>query len=147
MALKKTISCDPLSPRQRSCRMAKIRSSETKPEKLVRSLLHRSGFRFLKNIKDLPGCPDVVLPRYRTVIFINGCFWHRHSCKLGQKIPTNNQRYWTSKFERNVKRDNENYKKLISEGWKVITIWECELKFQEEVKNRLLEELKSKITG
>ena len=137
-------SLDPLTPEERSQRMAMIRSIETKPERKVRSLLHQLGFRFRKNVKELPGCPDIVLPRYRTVVFVHGCFWHRHSkCSRGKAIPRNNQAYWISKFQRNVERDNENQKKLVSEGWKVLIVWCCELKKSpEDVINRLVSEIR-----
>ena len=138
-------SLDPLTTEERSHRMAMIRSSETKPERKVRSLLHQLGFRFRKNVKKLSGCPDIVLPRYRTVVFVHGCFWHRHSeCSRGKAIPHNNQAYWVSKFQRNVKRDNENQKKLVSEGWKVLIVWGCELKKSpEDVINCLASEIKT----
>jgi len=121
-------SKDPLDKASRSLQMARVRSQDTKPEILFRSLLHRKGFRFRKNVKDLPGKPDVVLPKYKTVIFIHGCFWHRHNCKRGQRRPTNNQAYWEAKFQKNVQRDKHNQDMLRQQGWRVITIWECELK-------------------
>ena len=107
--------------------MSRIRSKNTKPEELVRKYLFSQGFRYRKNVRDLPGCPDVVLPKYKTVIFVNGCFWHMHMCARF-KYPASNIDYWFPKLQRNVERDKENRDILLAEGWKVITVWECELK-------------------
>jgi DNA mismatch endonuclease (patch repair protein) len=108
--------------------MGSVKSKDTTPEKKIRSLLHALGYRFRLHRKDLPGRPDIVLPKYYTVIFVHGCFWHRHpGCKRAS-LPTSNVDYWEKKFERNVERDKENKDKLLKKGWKVLTIWECELK-------------------
>ena len=117
------------SPEVRSYNMSRIRSKNTKPEETVRKYLFSQGFRYRKNVRALPGCPDVVLPKYSTVIFVNGCFWHKHDCGRF-KWPTSNEEYWTTKIIRNVERDTENQKKLQEMGWRVIVIWECELKKQ-----------------
>lgn len=117
------------SPEVRSYNMSRIRSKNTKPEETVRKYLFSQGFRYRKNVRALPGCPDVVLPKYSTVIFVNGCFWHKHDCGRF-KWPTSNEEYWTAKIIRNVERDTENQKKLQEMGWRVIVIWECELKKQ-----------------
>lgn len=107
--------------------MSKIKSTDTKPEVAVRKYLFSHGFRYRKNVKTLPGKPDIVLPKYKTVIFIHGCFWHGHECKYG-KLPSSNTNFWKEKIEHNKKRD-ENQKKLLEkEGWKVLTVWQCELK-------------------
>ncbi len=111
----------------RSRNMSHIRSKDTKPEVAVRKFLFSKGFRYRKNVKDLPGCPDIVLPKYKTVIFVNGCFWHKHDCPRFV-WPSSNQEYWHAKIERNVERDKENYRLLESKGWSVIIIWECMLK-------------------
>lgn len=122
--------------------MSKINSTETEPEQLTRSMLHRAGFRFRKNVSDLPGTPDVVLPKYRAVVFVHGCYWHRHECRKGRSVPTKNREFWLEKFERNVERDAENERKLRKEGWEVLTVWGCELKNDAEaVLTRLAEEL------
>lgn len=118
---------DHLSPEERSELMSRINSTETEPEQLTRSLLHRAGYRFRKNVSDLPGTPDVVLPKYNTVIFVHGCYWHRHDCRKGRSVPTKNREFWLEKFERNVERDAENEKALKDLGWRVLTVWECEL--------------------
>ena len=108
--------------------MSRIHSKDTVPEKVVRSLLHNMGYRFRINRSDLPGKPDIVLPQYRTVIEVRGCFWHRHKrCKYST-IPKSNKNFWQKKFEKNVKRDKENHIKLKKLGWKLIVVWGCKLK-------------------
>ena len=107
--------------------MSRIRSKDTKPELIVRSALHKLGYRFRLHRKDLPGCPDIVLPKYRTLIFVHGCFWHMHeNCRDGT-LPKTNQLTWKEKLERNMERDKANVKLLESLGWKVFIIWECEV--------------------
>jgi DNA mismatch endonuclease (patch repair protein) len=106
--------------------MSLVRSKNTRPELLVRSLLHRNGFRFRVNVSKLPGTPDIVLRKYRTVIFINGCLWHGHDCKKGN-IPKSNKKYWTNKINRNIDRDRRTYSELKRLSWKVIIVWTCEL--------------------
>ena len=111
----------------RSMNMSRIRSTNSKPEEIVRKYLFSKGFRYRKNVKKLPGCPDIVLSKYKTVIFVNGCFWHKHDCPRFV-WPSSNQEYWKPKILRNVERDKNNCRELSSKGWNVITIWECELK-------------------
>ena len=118
---------DHLTKNMRSWNMSRIRSRHTKPEVIVRSLLHRLGYRFKINDNKLPGCPDVVLPKYRTVIFVHGCFWHRHKNCPKATTPGTNKEYWTKKFRNNVSRDNEVKKELEKLNWRVIIIWECEV--------------------
>ena len=116
------------TPKQRSYNMSRIRNKDTKPEELVRKYLFSQGFRYRKNDARLPGKPDIVLPKYKTVIFVNGCFWHKHEgCKYFV-WPKNNADFWKHKFESNVTRDDKNYQQLKELGWKVLIIWECELK-------------------
>lgn len=116
------------TPEQRSRNMSAIRSKDTKPEEIVRKYLFRQGFRYRKNDSRLPGKPDVVLPKYKTVIFVNGCFWHAHEgCKYFV-WPKNNSDFWKKKILGNVERDNRNITELKDSGWRVITIWECQLK-------------------
>lgn len=120
---------DVFSPEKRSQVMSRIRSKDTKPEKSIRSILHKLGFRFRINRKDLPGKPDIVLPKYKTVIFVHGCFWHQHEgCKIASK-PKSNSEFWQKKFSRNIERDKNNQEELKSMGYRVIIIWECEAKF------------------
>lgn len=118
---------DNLSPEDRRKNMSHIRSKNSKPEELVRKYLFAQGFRYRKNVAKLPGKPDIVLPKYRAVIFVNGCFWHKHDCPRFV-WPTSNTEYWKKKINGNVERDGANHKLLEETGWKVITIWECELK-------------------
>ncbi len=106
--------------------MSRISGKETKPEVLVRKFLFANGFRYRKNAKYLTGKPDIVLPKYRTVVFIHGCFWHGHSCKRGA-LPTTNIKFWKAKIGENIVRDKRNIAELESQGWKVIVIWQCEI--------------------
>ena len=127
----------------RSKNMSNIRSTNSKPEEIVRKYLFSKGFRYRKNVRTLPGCPDIVLPKYHTVILVNGCFWHKHDC--GRFVwPSSNTEYWIPKINRNVERDKQNHKKLIDMGWKVLIIWECELKknVREDRLERLIKEIK-----
>ena len=111
----------------RSRNMSHIRSKNTKPEEKVRKYLFSKGFRYRKNVRTLPGCPDIVLPKYKTVIFVNGCFWHKHDCPRFV-WPSSNEDYWIPKIQRNVERDEMNTRHLMSLGWNVLVVWECELK-------------------
>lgn len=111
----------------RSMNMSHIRSKNSKPEEMVRKYLFSKGFRYRKNVKDLPGKPDIVLPKYKTVIFVNGCFWHMHDCPRFV-WPSSNQEYWIPKIKKNAERDAENKQKLQKAGWQVLTVWECQLK-------------------
>lgn len=128
----------------RSINMSHIRSTNSKPEEIVRKYLFAEGFRYRKNVKKLPGCPDIVLPKYKTVIFVNGCFWHKHDCPRFV-WPSSNQDYWRPKILRNIERDNQSRKELETLGWKVITVWECELKkrVRENRLSKLAAEIKS----
>ena len=129
------LTMDKLTPQQRSKNMAAIRSKDTKPEMIVRRGLWKRGFRYRLNHKRLPGHPDLVLRKYRTCIFVNGCFWHGHLVEMKTmensvccKIPSTNQDFWVTKIRRNKERDKEEQKKLATMGWHCITVWECELK-------------------
>ena len=112
----------------RSYNMSQIKSKHTKPEEIVCKYLFSKGFRYRKNDKRYPGKPDIVLPKYRTIIFVNGCFWHRHEGCQYFVVPKTNTEFWVNKINRNVERDKENISKLEADGWNVITVWECELK-------------------
>lgn len=111
---------------QRSKNMAAIKSRDTKPEIFVRRALHEKGFRFRLHRRDLPGNPDIVLPRYRTVVLVHGCFWHGHGCPT-KHVPKSNSSYWTAKIARNMERDERNAAALAAGGWRTVTIWECSL--------------------
>ena len=120
---------DNLSPEKRSWNMSRIKGKDTKPELLVRSLLHRAGYRFTVNgpkNKSLPGRPDIVLPKFKAVVFVHGCYWHRHqNCKYAY-TPKSRVEFWNAKFDTNVKRDHRNQRDLKRLGWKVVVIWECQ---------------------
>jgi len=118
---------DFLSSRERSAMMAGIGARDTKPEVRVRRFLHSLGFRYRLHQGRLPGRPDIVLPRYKTCVFVNGCFWHKcPHCKKGRKMPSTNEAFWSKKIARNVERDSENHARLTAAGWRVVTIWECQ---------------------
>lgn len=130
---------DFVSKEKRSRIMRGVKGANTKPEIIVRRALHRRGFRFRVHRKDLPGKPDIVLPRYRTVIFVHGCFWHQHEgCKDGRR-PTSNVEFWDKKFETNRARDERNTQALQSLGWHVEVIWECEARDPEKLSERIEE--------
>jgi len=117
---------DRITPEQRSVIMASVRSKDTRPEIVVRRALHAMGFRFRLHVRRLPGCPDIVLPKHSVALQVRGCFWHLHRCTKG-RLPKTNTGYWLPKLEGNRARDIENDQKLRRLGWKVRTIWECEL--------------------
>lgn len=122
--------------------MSHIRSKNSKPEELVRKYLFSKGFRYRKNVKTLPGCQDIVLPIYKTVIFVNGCFWHKHDCPRFV-WPSTNEEYWRPKIMGNVERDKRNFAELQQLGWTVLTVWECELK--KKVIDATLEQLEKRL--
>jgi DNA mismatch endonuclease, patch repair protein len=107
--------------------MQAVKSKDTLPEMRVRQLLHRQGYRFRLHCSELPGCPDVVFPSRKKVVFVNGCFWHGHDCRRGSRVPKTNTDYWTRKVLRNRARDTVAHDELRNEGWQVCAIWECEL--------------------
>ena len=126
---------DTLTPKKRSWNMSRIKSKDTTPERVVRSFLHRNGFRFRLHVKDLPGTPDIVLPKYKTVIEVRGCYWHRHpGCKYAY-MPQTRMEFWQRKFAENVSRDKQTEQALKKSGWRVIVIWECEVKKRTIVMN------------
>ncbi|QIP07620.1 very short patch repair endonuclease [Bradyrhizobium symbiodeficiens] len=118
---------DKLTRVRRSWNMSRIKGRDTRPELRLRSLLHRAGFRFRLHAKQLPGRPDVLLPKYRTAIFVHGCFWHRHPGCLNATTPSTRRKFWQDKFDGNVRRDQRNLAALKAAGWTVYTIWECDL--------------------
>jgi len=131
------MTADRITPDQRSRNMSKIRGRDTKPELKVRSVLHRMGYRFRLHRKDLPGKPDIVLPKHSTAIFVHGCFWHRHSCPNGRAMPSTNRDFWERKFAENVVRDRRNRRELTRLGWRVLVIWECQTKSVSALEQRL----------
>jgi DNA mismatch endonuclease (patch repair protein) len=118
---------DVLTPEQRRLNMSRIRGRDTKPELLLRRGLHARGLRFRLHRKDLPGCPDLIFPRFRAVVFVHGCFWHRHACPMF-KVPETRREFWLKKISQNVKRDRKAVVALQHEGWRVLTVWECALR-------------------
>lgn len=131
------------SPEVRSYNMSRIRGKNTKPEDLVLKFLFSKGLRYRKNDKRYPGKPDAVFPKYKTVLFVNGCFWHSHEGCPEFVMPKSRLDYWKPKLEKNKQRDIDNEAALIADGWNVITVWECELKkdVRDERLNRLFEQI------
>lgn len=129
---------DTVTPDVRSRIMARVKPKDTKPEMAVRRLLHGLGYRYRLHRRDLPGRPDMSFPSRRKVVFVNGCFWHRHSGCSRATIPVTNREFWLAKFERNRIRDSRNNAQLINEGWDVMTVWECELKDLSDLADRLV---------
>ena len=134
------------TPEIRSYNMSQIRGKDTKPEIAVRKYLFAQGFRYRKNVRKMPGCPDIVLPKYKTCIFVNGCFWHKHEGCRYFVWPKSNAEFWKEKIETNIARDNNNYKKLEREGWKILIVWECEIKNNyDKTMRKIKEELKKQL--
>jgi len=130
---------DRFSPAKRSEIMSRVRNKDTKAELRVRSFLHRLGYRFRLHRRDLPGRPDIVLPCCRVVIFVHGCFWHQHTGCSKAALPETNAEKWTAKLDRNVERDKNNSEALQAAGWRIATVWECELKDPDTVISSLSE--------
>lgn len=122
---------DVFSPPKRQEIMRHVKSKNTAPEVKLRSLLHKNGFRFRLNRKDLPGKPDIVLPKFKAVIFVHGCFWHGHSCNRGHR-PQTNIDFWNKKIESNIARDKKDSALLEAQGWRVLVVWQCEIKKKNE---------------
>lgn len=132
---------DIFTPEERSRVMSMIPGKDTRPERVVRSLLHRIGFRFRLHRRDLPGKPDIVLPRRKTVIFVHGCFWHQHQGCKDATIPKTNTEFWLNKFNRNVERDLKAATALRVAGWRVLYVWECQINDLDALADRLVKEL------
>jgi DNA mismatch endonuclease, patch repair protein len=128
---------DKITPERRSANMARIRSAHTKPEMIVRRMAHRLGFRFRLHRRDLPGKPDLVFAGRNKIVFVHGCYWHGHGCKVGGTGAKSNQDYWGPKIARNRQRDESAIAALTGLGWKVLAIWECETRNETELKRRL----------
>lgn len=128
---------DRLSTTERSLRMASVRQRDTSPERIIRSLLHRAGFRFRTSVRRLAGSPDIVLPRWRTVIFVHGCFWHGHDCHL-YKLPATRTDFWRSKVVANITRDRNAIDALHKAGWKTIVVWQCSITGKSRLKSDAL---------
>jgi len=128
---------DVLTPQQRSFNMSRIRSRDTRPEMIVRSIVHRSGYRYRLHKKELPGKPDVVLVRYRKIIDVHGCFFHVHNCRYGTVVPATNAKFWRTKRLSNVERDKRNLRALKRDGWSVMIVWECETRDLPKLRKRV----------
>lgn len=128
---------DVLTPEQRKLNMSRIRSKNTRPEMIVRSLIHQMGYRFKLNATNLPGKPDLVLSKYKKIIFVHGCFWHMHRCKYGKVKPQTNTEFWQNKRIGNVERDKKNLAVLKEDGWKVLVVWECWTRNPAALRNRI----------
>jgi DNA mismatch endonuclease (patch repair protein) len=128
---------DRLTQKQRSILMSGVRTKHTAPELTVRSVAHRAGYRFSLHRKDLPGTPDIVFPRFKSVVFVHGCFWHQHKGCSKSTQPATRKKFWTAKLSRNMSRDAENRKKLRKTGWRVLVIWECETRNREVLAEKL----------
>ncbi|HEX5057635.1 MAG TPA: DNA mismatch endonuclease Vsr [Gammaproteobacteria bacterium] len=138
MAIKKKPKRhDPLTVEQRSERMSRISSSDTKPELFVRQFIYGLGFRYRLHVKELPGRPDIVFRRYKKVIFVHGCFWHQHGCNQ-YRMPKSKIDFWIPKLQKNVERDKKISRELKKCGWKVLVIWECQLKKVDYLKRRVV---------
>jgi DNA mismatch endonuclease (patch repair protein) len=129
---------DVLSKDQRSYCMSRIRKTDTTPEMVVRRIVHNCGYRYRLHRNDLPGCPDIVLPSHKKIIFVHGCWWHRHNCRLGRRTPKSRLGYWIPKLHANKERHKRNLRKLRSQGWKVLTVWECQTREPDKLINRIL---------
>lgn len=138
---------DVLTPQQRSFNMSRIRSRDTKPEKVVRLIVHGLGFRYRLHKPDLPGKPDVVLVRHRKIIDVHGCFFHMHKCRFGSVVPATNAKFWRLKRLSNVERDRRNLRALRREGWKVLIVWECETKDVPKLLRKLMRFLQNRKTN
>lgn len=125
------------TPEQRSRNMASIRGKDTRPEKFVRSLLHRLGYRFRLHRRDLPGKPDLVFPLQRKVIFVHGCFWHMHDCRWGKVVPSTNAEFWQAKRKSNCERDGKALEALSAAEWKTLVVWECDVRDEKALRDRL----------
>jgi len=128
---------DNLAKKQRSFCMSRIRSKNTTPEIAVRRLIHKMGYRFHLHRKDLPGKPDIVLSKHKKIIFVHGCFWHKHNCRYGRVIPKTNKKYWQDKRDKNVTRNKKDIKQLRNMGWKVMVIWERQTKKPKRITNKI----------
>lgn len=135
---------DVFNKRKRSRIMGKVKGKNTKPELIVRSMLHKMGYRFRLYRKDLPGNPDIILPKLKKVIFVNGCFWHGHENCKRSKRPTTNSDFWNEKLNKNIHRDKKNIEELNNKGWNSLMVWTCEIKDEKKLKQKLNDFLEEK---
>lgn len=130
---------DVLTTEQRKYCMSRIRGKDTKPEMIVRRLIHSLGCRYRLHVRSLPGCPDLVFPHRKKVIFVHGCFWHRHNCRYGRVKPSTRKKFWQAKLEGNKERSKRDRRSLQKQGWRVLTIWECQTKKPNKVIDRIVD--------
>lgn len=135
---------DPLSPAQRSERMSRVKGRNTAPERKIFSLLDTMRYRYRLHQRDLPGSPDIVFPYRRKVIFVHGCFWHRHRCPNGKRAPRSRLAFWLPKLESNLRRDRRKMRELKQLGWNILVIWECQIKDESNLKDRIKRFLREK---
>ncbi|MDP2983998.1 MAG: DNA mismatch endonuclease Vsr [Candidatus Latescibacter sp.] len=128
---------DRLTPKRRSWLMSRVPSKDTTPEFIVRRLVHAMGYRYRLHRSDLPGKPDIVLPRHKKIIFVHGCFWHRHKACRKASVPKSRTAFWLDKFEKNVKRDTRNIGILKKQGWKILVVWQCQTTDRDKLEQRL----------
>jgi DNA mismatch endonuclease, patch repair protein len=133
---------DTLTQSQRKFCMSQNKEKNTSPEISVRRLVYSLGFRYRLHRRDLPGCPDMVFPAKKKVIFINGCYWHRHNCKKGRSMPATRKKFWQQKFKRTIERDKHNYRTLKKLSWKILIIWECQIKKPVKITDKIISFLK-----
>jgi len=133
---------DMVSTLRRSQIMTQIKGKDTVPELMVRRILHRMGYRFRLHVDRLPGKPDIVLPRHRMVVLVNGCFWHGHCCSNGHR-PKSNTEYWTRKLDRNIARDRDTKRLLRKDGWRVVTIWTCQCRTKNKIEGIIQKAMKT----
>lgn len=129
---------DRLTPEHRSWLMSRVKGRDTTPERVVRSMLHKMGYRFRLNRKDLPGKPDIVFPSRKKIVFVHGCFWHAHGCRIGRP-PKTKRKFWNAKFVANRARDERNSEQLCALGWDVFVVWQCELKDLPKLETRIVD--------
>jgi DNA mismatch endonuclease (patch repair protein) len=125
------------TPEQRSHNMSRIRSADTRPERIVRSMIHRMGYRYALHCRQLPGKPDIVLTSRRKIVFVHGCFWHAHKCRWGDVRPKTNSQYWREKISSNAERDKKHLKALQLAGWRILVVWECQVRSPSKLTGRL----------
>jgi DNA mismatch endonuclease (patch repair protein) len=130
------MTADVFPAEKRSWIMGRVKGRNTAPERLVRSILHRMGYRFRLHRADLPGKPDIVLPRHRVAVFVHGCFWHVHTCKRSS-VPATNSKFWAEKLARNAERDRRNLEQLSNRGWRPLVVWQCETRSAEQLQDKL----------
>ncbi|HOE66447.1 MAG TPA: very short patch repair endonuclease [Candidatus Hydrogenedentes bacterium] len=134
---------DTFTPETRSRVMARVRGKDTQPELRLRRILHGMGYRYRLHVAALPGKPDIVFPSRRKIVFMHGCFWHGHSCRAGQKRPASNRIYWDEKLAKNMARDKSNRRQLGKLGWRILVVWECQMRNEARLGRRLVDFLES----